>query len=463
MRVHNVALGVLLTVFAARAATFDAAHPPTVRGLTGVPPVLIGNPFVERFTGALEQTLSHHPNLTLKGTVETVPLLSRATPQQALDITVDFVVYAEVVDRAPDADSGDTLTNVDVHLFDPETRSDRDAFGLLAKDDEAEEYAEIAVDALVKRLLRRRLGVMRIVTATPLRGLDVKAIGGETPPRPIPTEAFTTSSHADGYETLSPLLLEGDYRVTLSGIEGTTTRQVRVPAEGRIDLDFLSGMSAEEPAPPPVDENPSTPELPPRIVMSGVGDARLTRIPTGPTVYVRLDTAPYPLELAFRRGASGPPTLLWAQGFRPEQFRVDGNESVTLRDIPYGEYTVGAWWREPSAYGKVVVAGRGIRASFRLSARETSVALGARPTTQGSARLNIIWNLWGPPNGATLTVDGAYVADAFDAGEMSVLGLPEGMHLVRFEARGFETVEHLVPLNADRESTIFVTLRPVEP
>jgi len=474
MRVRSLSLSALCTAWAALAAAFDAGNPPTVRGLVGVPSALVGNVFVERFGGALEEVLSQHPNLILKGHVETVPFSSgrRAMPQQGLDVTVDVVFYAEVIGRSPDPESGEPLTHVEVRLFNPETQQYQDAFEFLAKDEEAEEYAEIAVDALIKRLLRRRLGVMRILsTASPRgfvsptgSGLVVTAERGELPPREIPTTSFTTLPRpGGGYETLSPPLLEGDYVVTLRDAKGTRTRSTRVLAERSVIVDFLT--DAEEPLPPPATSPApaSTPQLPERILMPGVGDVHLTRLGTNQRVVVRYETRDLPLSVVLQRGATGSPKLLWAEGVRPEQLHVEENDAVTLRDIPYGGYTVGTWRCEPSAYGKLVVAGRGARTAFRLAGRELSVSLEEPDPPQSSTRLNLVWDAWGPPHGATVTVDGAFIADVLDAAELSVLGLPEGERLVRFEARGYEPVVRPVRLSERREETLFLALRPSQP
>lgn len=433
----------LLLWTATQVIAFEAAYPPTARGLVSVPPALEENAFVKRFRDALERTLLRHPNLVFRGNVEVVPRSNREVP---LLSEGDFVFDAEVIRQTLDPEKKTRLTEVHVHLFELRTRSDRDVFGFLAEEDDAEAYAEIAVDALVMRLLGRHLGVMRLVTPTPPHSLEVRVAGERT--RMIPTERFTTLPHGKGFESLSPLLLKGDYVVAWNG----EWRLVHVPAGGRVSVEW----EVSEPS------SPALPELSsPRWVMAGVGDVRFGSLSPGGTVIVR--AAEFPLEILFRRGVSGPPRLVWARGFRAEQFTVHNDQSVTLRRLPFGRYLIGMWWQEPSGWGKVHVVGTGVQRTLHLDGKETPLFTEERPPLRGSSRLNLVWDIWGPPNGATLTLDGMYVADIFDAFEVSVLGAPEGKKHLRFEAKGYEPIERAVSLSTDHETTLFLTLHPREP
>lgn len=433
----------LLLWTAAQTTPFDAAHPPTVRGIVSVPPALRESSFVRRFRDALEQTLLRHPNLILQGNVE---VILRPTQEVLSSSDEDFVFEAEVVRQEPDPETKTRFTEVEVHLFDRGRRSNRDVFSFLAEEDDAEAYAEIAVDALVMRLIGRHLGVMRLVTPTPPRNLEVRVAGEQT--RMIPTERFTTLPHGEGFETLSPLLLKGDYVVTWNG----ESRAVRVPSGGRGSVEWK------------VSEPPSRtlPELPPsQWTMAGVGNVRIESLSPERTVLVR--AVDFPLKVLFHRGISGPPRLVWAQGFRAEQFFVHDDQAVILRDLPLGRYIIGTWWQKPSAWGKMHVVGMGMQRTFRLDGKETLLSAEEKPSRRGSSRLNLVWDVGGPPEGATLTLDGMYVADIFDAFEVSVFGVPEGDRLFRFEAKGYEPIERSVSLSADHETTLFLTLLPLEP
>jgi hypothetical protein len=390
--------------------------------------------FSQRLQELLAAALRNNPNVVVvpgEALAVSRPLRDAVPPEATLPTTGGYVLSAHVLRQVPGAAA--LVVDVAVGLYDSRTRVARGIWRFRSDERDLPQFVEIATGGLLGSLFEPNLGVVLLELPDMPAALRVAARADTTGPgRTLPSGVFSFAPlpGETGVEAYSRPLLSGNYDVSVE-FPGrpAVVQTARVEPGGRTRLFFDTSSSSLRAAAVP-----------------GAATLRLTNIAPEQAVYIAGE-GPNGVAAYFHRRAGRGYALDWMKGLARGQL-IEGEEpsTVVLVGLPGGRYVVGTWARPARLAGKTLFRGVGARRVVRLSDGPAEASLRLPPPPEGGARLNVFWTPFGPPGGGSLYVDGDYVGDVFDSGELSVFGLSAGEHEVRFDAPGFRPTRETVTL-----------------